>query len=83
MLHKDYFILDSTRCLFFKLLSYKTHSSLALGPSTMTLKFPLLLAPLCKPPCLPGHPGHLSFSRRCQSAAYKSLIFKDTPHLAC
>lgn len=45
MLHKNYFIPDSTQCLFFKLLSCKTHYLLALGPSTVTHKFPFLLAP--------------------------------------
>ena len=45
MLHKDYFIPDSTQCLFFKLLSYKTHHLLALRPSTVTHKLPSPLAP--------------------------------------
>lgn len=78
MLYKDYFNPDSSWYLFFKVLLLKTHYPLALEPSTLPHKLPCLLAP-SSGLLLPGYPGHLSFSRRCQSASFKSLISTDTP----
>lgn len=80
MLYKDYFIPNSTQCLFFKPLSYKTHYLLAWGPSTVTHVSISTCSriPLLRPPFLPGYPGHLSLSRRYQSASFKYLISTDT-----
>lgn len=80
MLYKDYFIPDNSQYLFFKLFFFFQNP---LPTSTGTIhratQASLSICSLLKPPFLPHYPGHLSFSRRCQSAFFKYLISTDTP----